>query len=220
MRKFTKYPRGYIKASSESDDIKYYEIELANVNGDEDLEPNADDTYCMCILGKREPSIKEAEEFLANDMKKLGYNCVVFVAEITPEEADAFYDMRNKANFPVFSSSCVKSTSGINPYMKDLAEYLDYLSDAEIDELSIDTEFDSPDAWMIIPDHLRDTVEKAVGLEYCSPDENYYYYIEYHPDDDSIHFGIDTDMNFETLRGVSKQTEDRFKAKFKKELGI
>ena len=43
--------------------------------------------------------------------------------------------------------------------------------------------------------------------------------MEYHPDDDSIVFGIDTDMNLETLN-VSNQTEDKFKAKFKQELGI
>jgi hypothetical protein len=101
--------------------------------------------------------------------------------------------------------------------MKDLSDYLEYLSDDEVADLEIDT-YAEPCAWMIIPDHLRDTVEKAVGLEYCSPNETYYYYIEYHPDDDSIHFGIDTDLNIETL-SVSKQTEDRFKAKFKKELG-
>jgi hypothetical protein len=124
--------------------------------------------------------------------------------------------------FTVYPKNYVKasSDSGINPYMKDLVEYLDYLSDAEIDDLSIDTGFGEPNAWMIIPDYLRDTVEKAVGLDYCSPNENYYYYIEYHPDDDSIHFGIDTDLNTETLRGVSKQTEDRFKDKFKTELGV
>lgn len=122
--------------------------------------------------------------------------------------------------FTKYPSNYVKASSGINPYMKDLAEYLDYLSDAEIDDLSVEDRFDSPDAWLVIPDHLRDTAEKAVGLEYCSPNETYFYYIEYHPDDDSIFFGIDTDINLAALKGVSKQTEDRFKAKFKKELGI
>lgn len=121
--------------------------------------------------------------------------------------------------FTKYPSNYVKASFSANPYMKDLVDYLDYLSDAEIDELEVDT-YAEPCAWMIIPEHLRDTVEKAVGLEYCSPSENYYYYIEYHPDDDSIFFGIDTDLNVETLRGVSNQTEDRFKDKFKKELGV
>lgn len=120
--------------------------------------------------------------------------------------------------FTKYPQGYVKASFGINPYMKDLSDYLEYLSDDEVADLEIDT-YAEPCAWMIIPDHLRDTVEKAVGLEYCSPNETYYYYIEYHPDDDSIFFGIDTDLNMETL-SVSKQTEDRFKAKFKRELGI
>ena len=113
----------------------------------------------------------------------------------------------------------IKSSS--IPHMQDLSEYLDYLSDDEIADIPVEHIDDgyAPCAWVIIPDHLRDTVENAVGLDYCSPNETYYYYIEYHPDDDSIYFGIDTDLNLETL-SVSNQTEDKFKAKFKQELGI
>lgn len=65
---------------------------------------------------------------------------------------DKLYDIK--------STSAIKASSYTNPYMKDLTEYLDYLSDAEIDDLSVEDRFDSPDAWLVIPDHLRDTVEK------------------------------------------------------------
>ena len=106
-------------------------------------------------------------------------------------------------------------------YMQDLADYLDYLSDNEIDTLKVEHIDDGlePTIWLVIPEHMRDIVENGVGIDLCSPNEDYFYQIEYHPDDDSIFFGIDTDMNVETLN-VSKETEDRFKAKFKKELGI
>ena len=102
MRRFTKYPTSYVNASTESDDIKFYEVELANVDDVDDLEPDRDDGYSICILGRRKPSIKEAEEFLAEDMKNLGYNCVVNVSEITPYEAEHFFDMTNKDKFPIF----------------------------------------------------------------------------------------------------------------------
>ena len=104
MKRFTKYPSGYIKASS--DDIKYYEIEFANVdeNSDiSDLEPDADEFYSICIRGRRKPSIKEAEEFCRKDMAMSGNNIVVNVAELTPEEAHAFYDMDREDELPVFS---------------------------------------------------------------------------------------------------------------------
>ena len=123
--------------------------------------------------------------------------------------------------FTKYPSNYVKASSYANPYMKDLVEYLDYLSDDEIADIQVEHIDDGyePECWIEIPEHLRSTVENAVGIDLCSPNESYWYLIEYHPDDDSIVFGIDTDRNVETLR-VSKQTEDRFKARFKKELGI
>lgn len=90
-----------IGASIDSD-IKYYEIEFADVNDESDLDPDADDSQFICILGKRKPSIKEAEEFCAEDMKLLGSNTIVNISELTPEEAHAFYDMSNEDSYPIF----------------------------------------------------------------------------------------------------------------------
>ena len=103
MRRFTKFPQGYVKASS--DDIKYYEIEFANIDENSsfaDLDPDADEFYSICIRGRRKPSIKEAEEFCAEDMEQSGNNIVVNVSELTPEEAHAFYDMDREDTFPIF----------------------------------------------------------------------------------------------------------------------
>ena len=103
MRKFTKYPNNYVKASSGG--IKYYEIEFANIDENssfDDLEPDADEYYSICIRGRRKPSIKEAEEFCAEDMKMSGNNIVVNVSELTSEEAHRFYDMDREGTFPIF----------------------------------------------------------------------------------------------------------------------
>lgn len=123
--------------------------------------------------------------------------------------------------FTKYPSGYIKASTETNPYMKDLAEYLDYLSDSEVSTLKVDTYNGDmePTIWLVIPEHLRNTVENAVGIDLCTPSEDYYYQIEYHPNDNSIFFGIDTDMNVETLE-VSKETEDRFKNKFREELGL
>lgn len=60
------------------------------------------DTYSICIKGTREPTIREAEEFCKDDMKKMGYDCVSRVIEITGEEANMFFDMENECKWPVF----------------------------------------------------------------------------------------------------------------------
>lgn len=191
-RRFTKYPSGYVKANRHWSS----KTECKTKNGKIVHEQNVSSIY------------NDQDYYVLYDAEG---NFI--------EKSLDFNDLHDKL-YGIKSTSAIKANSYTNPYMKDLAEYLDYLSDAEIDDLSVEDRFDSPDAWLVIPDHLRDTAENAVGLEYCSPNETYFYYIEYHPDDDSIFFGIDTDINLAALKGVSKQTEDRFKAKFKKELGI
>jgi hypothetical protein len=199
MRKFTKYPQGYVKASQnwrEKTECKSRNgkiVRMQNVSNSF----NDQDYY---ILYDADGNFVE---------KSLDFN----------DLHDKLYGVKasNYVN-AVLSQGYVKASSDANPYMKDLAEYLDYLSDAEIDDLSVEDRFAAPDAWIEVPEHLHSTVENAVGSDLCSPNESYWFYIEYHPDDDSIFFGIDTDIYVETLN-VSKETEDRFKAKFKKELG-
>ena len=124
--------------------------------------------------------------------------------------------------FTKYPSNYVKASfNSNNRYMQDLADYLDYLSDDEIADIEIEHIDDGyePDCWIEIPERLSSTVENAVGVDLCSPNESYWYQIEYHPDDDSIAFGINTDINLENLE-VSKETEDRFKNRFREELGL
>lgn len=105
MRKFTKYPPGYVKAST--DNIKYYEVMFDTIPRNiEDLDGDVVGEYSICIRGTRRPSLKEAAEFCKEDMeimsKSYGDLFVVNVAEISKEEAQAFFNMDNEDTFPIF----------------------------------------------------------------------------------------------------------------------
>jgi len=104
-RKFTKYPQGYVKAST--DDIKYYEVMFDTVpRNEEDLDGDVVGEYSICIRGRRRPSLKEATEFCKEDMnimsKSYGDLFVVNVAEIDKEDAYTFFDMDNEDKYPIF----------------------------------------------------------------------------------------------------------------------
>ena len=77
------------------EELKYYEVEFGKHN-------DLTDVYSICIIGKRLPRLKEAEDFCKHDMKMLGYDYVKDVEEISAEEAHSFFDMDNEANFPIF----------------------------------------------------------------------------------------------------------------------
>ena len=249
MRQFTKYPCNYIKSDSDIDFGDPLNQDPETLAEDVDRLRRSDlfkgrvpkriqdrtlanmDQYHMGLADSFEEAVKElapkgSELWYAwyyNDFRKF------IPSAYDPQYLDfkkyplAYIDASTQVETAAHTEdTSVMASSSANPYMKDLAEYLDYLSDAEIEDIKIEHIADGyePECWIEIPEHLRSTVENAVGAELCSPNEAYWYQIEYHPDDDSIVFGINTDLNLETLRGVSKQTEDRFKAKFKRELGI
>jgi len=75
---------------------KYYEVEIGNSQ-----DPGGD-TDNICIRGIRKPTKKEAAVFLAEDMKTNGCDKVLFVGEISYEDACRFYDMEDERTFPVF----------------------------------------------------------------------------------------------------------------------
>lgn len=88
--------------ASNNSDKKYYEIEFDN---DTRCRDDTDETvgeYSICIIGKRKPSYKEAEEFCKEDMKITGYKHVVAIREIDAYEAHTFFDMENEDKFPAF----------------------------------------------------------------------------------------------------------------------
>lgn len=83
--------------------MRYFEIEFDNEPRNQDgWEVDVVGEYSICILGEREPSIKEAMEFCKKDMEIMGYKYVVNVLEIGQEEARTFFDMENEKSFPVF----------------------------------------------------------------------------------------------------------------------
>lgn len=47
-------------------------------------------------------SFEEANEFIKNDLQKLGYKTVVSITEISEEEAEAFFDWDAIVKAPVF----------------------------------------------------------------------------------------------------------------------
>lgn len=67
--------------------MRYFELGLGN-SVKEDWETF---DYSMCIKGEREPlNFEEANEFIKNDLQKLGYKTVVSITEIPETEAKAF----------------------------------------------------------------------------------------------------------------------------------
>ena len=77
------------------ENIKYYEVEFGK-RADET------DVFSMCIVGKRKPTIEEAEKFLASDLEMMGYDHVTEVLEIDHDEAHNFFDMERENQFPIF----------------------------------------------------------------------------------------------------------------------
>ena len=74
--------------------MRYFEVEFGDTQGISD--------YSICIIGKRKPSIEEAEKFCSTDMKNMNYKYVINVIEIEEQEARTFFDMEDVPNFPVF----------------------------------------------------------------------------------------------------------------------
>jgi hypothetical protein len=81
---------------------RYFEIEFDNEPRGREWNENCVGDYSICIIGKREPSFEEAEQFCKSDMEKTGYKYVVGVTEIDAEEAHNFFDMEQEDKFPVF----------------------------------------------------------------------------------------------------------------------
>lgn len=79
--------------------MRYFELGLGN-NAEADWETF---DYSICIKGEREPlSFEEANEFIKNDLQKIGYKTVVSITEISEAEAKKFFDLDTIAKAPVF----------------------------------------------------------------------------------------------------------------------
>lgn len=79
--------------------MRYFELGLGN-SIEEDWETF---DYSICIKGTREPKdFEEANNFIAKDLKSLGYKTVVSIAEIPEDEAKRFFDWDTIVKAPIF----------------------------------------------------------------------------------------------------------------------
>lgn len=90
--------------------LKFYEVELwrAYVNDKSGVEGPITD-YSLCIKGFFKPTILEAEQFLADDIRVLGYEGVTRVIEISEEEAYDNFNMENIIRPKIFGESKMKN---------------------------------------------------------------------------------------------------------------
>lgn len=90
--------------------LKFYEVELWReyTNEKSGVEGPITD-YSLCIKGFFKPTILEAEQFLADDIKALGYEGVTRVIEISEEEAYDNFNMENIIRPKIFGESKMKN---------------------------------------------------------------------------------------------------------------
>lgn len=79
------------------DGTKYYEVEFGKKEDKEDV-------YSICIIGKRKPTVEEAEAFCHKDLEMMGYDHVNEVLDIDFEYAHRFFDMERENEFPIFGN--------------------------------------------------------------------------------------------------------------------
>lgn len=76
--------------------LKYFEVALSETDADDC------DAIWICIRGTEQPTIEEANLFMARDVEKVGMP-VVGVFPIDKDYAEGCYDFSREAEWPVFS---------------------------------------------------------------------------------------------------------------------
>lgn len=88
-------------------DYKFYELDCgvkAKDNeeyGCEICRGLVDTEYSIAIKADHEPTFEEAEKFIKEDLKRLGYDGVYGITPITEEEVHQFFDYSNINNWKV-----------------------------------------------------------------------------------------------------------------------
>ena len=111
---------------SKSPDYKYYEIEVC------DSRSPGLGSYSFCIKGVRQPTKEEAAAFLAGDLEQYGCDNVLYVGEISSEEAHDAYDMNREDTFPIFGVPVAAATRQANP------DTVMTISENDLDALGLD----------------------------------------------------------------------------------
>lgn len=77
--------------------IKYFVLEFA-------IDEDSEKTSTMCVLGYRQPTFEEAEEFWKEDCTRYGDEKLNAIYEIESSQAHDEFDMDDMATFPVFGT--------------------------------------------------------------------------------------------------------------------
>lgn len=83
-------------------ELKYFEVAFSD-SGD----PDDCNATWVCIRGTEQPTISEAQRFMARD-SKLFNAPVVGVFPIDEQTARSSYDFDNEANWPIYSKEAIK----------------------------------------------------------------------------------------------------------------
>lgn len=183
--------------------LKFYEVELwrAYVNDNTGVEGPITD-YSLCIKGYFKPTILEAEQFLADEIRALGYEGVTRIIEISEEEAYDVFDSENIIRSKIFGESKIKNKKE-NEKMKeekrivdkaitltkDLINLLD--GDLRVANLKLSQEFDDNITDLL---ELEEKLEEVLNNLYNPPQKTEYAIIGYDKDNDlydELYFSTD-----------------------------
>lgn len=102
---------GFLDPDTPREEIEEWEKNLSSMNANKDYKyyevvfrsrKSLTDTNSICIKATRKPTFREAEEFCKEDIKKMGYDYVIEVIEMTEQEAYIFFDMETECKWLVF----------------------------------------------------------------------------------------------------------------------
>lgn len=81
--------------------MKYFELGLGYKEDKEFRTGDYEEQYSIAIKADHYPSFDEAERFIAEDMKAMGYTGINSITEIEEWECHSFFDDSNFDNWPV-----------------------------------------------------------------------------------------------------------------------
>lgn len=175
--------------------LKFYEVDLWRNYYDEDggLDGIITD-YSMCIKGYFQPTIKEVEYFLENDIRQLGYEGVTRITEIEEKEVYDFFDTENIDNWPIFGKENKEMKEEIRIVDKaiTLTEELIKLLDGDLRcaNLKLAQEFDDNVSDLLC---LKDQLCDIVNNFYNPPQKPEFAIVGYDKDND-----VYTELYFST----------------------
>lgn len=86
-----------MRATEMEQKIKYFVLEFA-------IDEDSKKTSTMCVLGYRQPTFEEAEEFWKEDCTRYGDEKLNAIYEIENSQAHDEFDMDGEAAYPVFGT--------------------------------------------------------------------------------------------------------------------